>query len=233
MVHTDDQDNVYVLGEMMNSGSVDLDPGPGTSILTWSFGDLPGGGRFVAKYDSNGALQWGWKTDRTTAIAVSPSGMLVILYGVQDEEDEVDMDPGPGTAWAHGPGVGVGRYSTNGEYISSFSLLGANVRHCEVGDGGEVLLFGSFLGTTDLDPGGPEHVVTSNGHYDLFLAKYDATDALLWARTIGGPGMEYTSDLRADGTDHLLTFRTVGAVPVEQFDVDPGPAEVWTGYLLN
>ncbi len=230
-VRTDDQDNVYILGTKNNSGSIDLDPSPGSQLLSWDFGQLPGSGRFVAKYDSLGHYQWGYRADDLRGITVSPSGSVVVLAYVQGSWD---ADPGPGVhQLSAAEGLGVARWTTDGEFVSAFVISGAHARHCETDDAGNIVLLGNFLESIDADPGGGVQTLVSNGYYDVWIGRYDAQNVLDWAYAIGGPGQEYSSDLVVNGNNLLMTLRTVGDNPVEQFDTDPGPDTAMTDLSQN
>ena len=51
---------------------------------------------------------------------------------------------------------------------------------------GNVYVTGLFDGTADLDPGPGIDNHTSNGNWDIYLSKFDASGNFLWARTWGG-----------------------------------------------
>lgn len=227
-VRTDAHDNVYVLGSMNNSGAVDLDPGPGTQVHSWNFGDLPGSGHFIAKYDSTGNYLWGYRQDALRSIAVSPSGDIVCLAYL---EDFWDADPGSSTHMiSASEGVGVARWSTNGTFISAFAMDGPHALLCATNDEGAIFLYGQYTGTFDADPGPASEWLASNGYYDSWLARYDASGSFVWAFSIGGVGQEYASDLRLHGPYLFTTLRTVGPPDIAQFDLDPGPDTVLTNF---
>jgi len=229
-VRTDAQDNIYVFGLMANTGSVDLDPGPGSATLSWNFGGLPGSGYFLAKYDSSGTYQWGLKADALRAIAVSPAGDVVLSVLV---DGSWDADPGPGTYMVSGNGMALVRWSTNGTFIAASVIEGSIAMHLLTNDQGDVFLLGQFTDSIDVDPGPNVAMLSSSGYSDVWVAKLDAMDQLEWSGVMGGVGMEYAGDLAFSEGDLLLTLRTVGPVPMQQFDVDPGPDTAWTAFGQN
>jgi hypothetical protein len=226
-VRTDALENVYVLGHKANSGSVDLDPGPGSATLSWNFGGLPGSGWFIAKYDSLGDLQWGYKMDMVRSIDVSPSGETALVAYV---DGAWDADPGPGVHMVSGDGGVVIRLSTDGMFQSAMVFQGAHCNQVLIDDAGEVHVLGQFVDPVDIDPGPDTTMLISNGYADVWMARLDAADSLIWAVRIGGTGQDLACDLAFAGADLLLTLRTIGNIPVEQFDADPGPDTAFTTF---
>lgn len=55
---------------------------------------------------------------------------------------------------------------------------------------GNLFVYGYFSNTVDIDPGPSYTPFTSNGNYDLYVAKFDPNGAMLWARQFGGIGAE-------------------------------------------
>lgn len=229
-VRTDAQDNIYVFGRMANTGSVDLDPGPGSATLSWNFGGLPGSGYFLAKYDSSGTYQWGLKADALRAIAVSPAGDVVLSMLL---DGSWDADPGPGTYMVSGNGMALVRWSTNGTFVAASVIEGSIAMHLLTNDQDDVFLLGQFTDSIDVDPGPNVAMLSSSGYSDVWVAKLNAMDQLEWSGVMGGVGMEYACDLAFSEGDLLLSLRTVGPVPMQQFDVDPGPDTAWTNFGQN
>lgn len=51
---------------------------------------------------------------------------------------------------------------------------------------GSVYVLGRFSGTMDVEPGPGQTIITALGESDMFLIKYSASRALLWAKSTGG-----------------------------------------------
>lgn len=83
---------------------------------------------------------------------------------------------------------------------------------------GSVYVTGTFTGSVDFDPGAGITVLTSIGLADIFLAKYSATGALVWADRIGGTAADTVSSLARDVGGNLYLGGGFEGAP----DFDPG-----------
>lgn len=86
---------------------------------------------------------------------------------------------------------------------------------------GAVITIGTFLNSTDLDPGPGVFTVTSNGNADVFIQKVDAFGNFLWGASFGAStsSPESAASVTVDSQDNIiLTGRTSSTV-----DLDPGP----------
>lgn len=86
---------------------------------------------------------------------------------------------------------------------------------------GAVITIGTFLNSTDLDPGPGVFSVTSNGNADVFIQKVDAFGNFLWGASFGAStsSPESAASVTVDSQDNIiLTGRTSSTV-----DLDPGP----------
>jgi hypothetical protein len=81
-------------------------------------------------------------------------------------------------------------------------------------------LAGLFAGTTDLDPGPGVFPLASNGDADIYVAKYDASRTVVWARQFGGAGFDqaYKAAVDRDGNTYVIA-QVNGAVTFDSFTV--------------
>ena len=83
---------------------------------------------------------------------------------------------------------------------------------------GNTFTTGTFVGTTDFDPGEGVYNLTSSGALDVFVTKIDALGVLVWAKQIGGT---------ANDTGQTVTLDSAGNIYVSgnfyhTADFDPG-----------
>jgi hypothetical protein len=64
---------------------------------------------------------------------------------------------------------------------------------------GDVFVVGSFSATADFDPGAGRTELASAGGTDVFVLRLTRDGALVWARRLGGPGVDTGLDIAVDG----------------------------------
>jgi len=188
-VSNDGNGNTFMQGRFF--GTVDLDPGSGVDEHT-SAGT---GGFYLIKFDQSGNFSWArsWS---------GPEGPI----GSENPPTDADVynfmhgrESGPSGLMQGGPGSGGGtfsedydlifsRFDTDGNF-SGAATFGGNgawdYYHVATDSNDNILISGTFTGTTDLDPGPGVDERTPNGVYDLFLTKFDSEFNALWTVTWG------------------------------------------------
>jgi hypothetical protein len=143
-------------------------------------------------------------------------------------QNTVDFDPGPGTvtlgAGQLGVKMAIAKYRTDGSLVWARSIAGIAptaattvVPHGVAVDAADSIYVIGYFGitdasganavpsTVDFDPGPGIASRTNSGERDPFVAKYDASGNLLWAKTIGNTSVAPTNteerawDLAVDG----------------------------------
>ncbi|HEX2607954.1 MAG TPA: hypothetical protein VHK91_11265, partial [Flavisolibacter sp.] len=225
----DPDNNIYLTGSY--TGTVDFDPSPGTYNLTASNNSLHA---YLSKYDAGGHFIYarsinGSGTETTAGIAADLANHLFLCGSFTKT---ADFDPGPASqpltagSGATGTNGFFGAYSFDGEWISSglqggYDVVGLN---CEVLDvvtdaQGNSYQVGVFNGTVDFDPG-PETVsLKSNGSYDVFLSKYDASGKLVFVKSFGSSSDDRGYAIGLDKNGHII----IAGYFYGQADFDPGP----------
>jgi len=220
-VTTDVSGDVSVIGYF--EGTFDFDPGAGTDEHT-SNGEFD---TFLSTFDSDGAFQWtrtwgGMLTEAGFGLSADSSGNK---YASGWYMDTVDFDPG----------IDVDEHTSNGDkdiYLSSFdpdgNFLWARAwggtmsdicNDVAVDEPGNLFITGSFQDIVDFDPGPGNDEHLSNGGDDGFIARFNTSGNILWARTWGGSELDIGLGLTTDASDNLfITGYFEGAV-----DFDPGP----------
>jgi hypothetical protein len=192
-IGSDAADNYYVCGQVRDSLDVDF----GTAVLDI----IPTNqtSMFIAKYSSAGALIWAAQIGNNnafiypTSMKIDPNGNIY-MTGLASTEPfvNIDFDPGPDTfnlasASTNTRFQWVLKLNTNGEFrwaddIQSINSSSLQSGALNVDNNGNVFISGSWDNT--LDFGGPLNISLSSPiqKYSSFLAKYNSTGVLQWAK---------------------------------------------------
>ncbi len=152
---------------------------------------------FVASFSTTGSLRYafpfgGGNSDVGKRIAIDGNGNI---YVTGYFENDVDLDPGPGEAIVSavaGEDIFLASYDSSGVYRFGISMgTGGHQRGHDVAVDGSGVTFvtGYFTGTVDFDPGSTSFELTAPNtppYHEAFLASYDDTGALRYARRMGG-----------------------------------------------
>ena len=189
----DSADNVYVIGDF--AGTIDFDPGPGTTNKTPTAYDA-----FIVKLDSSGGLVWvstfsgsgyAYGGEFGSNIAVDTAGNV---YVASSFSGTVDFDPGAGSAnlTSTNNDVYVAKLNSSGGLEWARALGGTNSdtgTAIAVDSSGNVYSTGRFQGSGDFDPGLGTETLTSGGgsqDSDVFISKLDASGNFIWAKSLVG-----------------------------------------------
>ena len=227
-VAVDAAGNVFTTGSF--SGTVDFDPGTGTSFLTSAGGlDI-----FVSKLTNAGNFVWAKQLGGLDnfvvgqGIALDGSGNV---YSCGYFQGVADFDPGIGiynlTSNNSGSsqGVFISKLDASGNFTWAKQFYGTGN---DFGYGiaidvtGNVFTTGAFNGTADFDPGpGTVFLAPASGGKDIFVSKLDASGNFVWAKQFGGPGAadDYGHAIIVDGSGNVYTTGRF----LETVDFDPGP----------
>ena len=190
-------------------GTVDFDPGSGTTLLTTV------GNRdiFVQKLNVNGNLIWVKQiggTDRDVALSITTdaSGNLYITGYFTGT---VDFDPGLGTKLLTSAGdedVYVQKFDVNGNFlwVKRIGGMDNDIGYSITTDvNGNVYLTGSFSGMVDFDPGSGSKYFTASGIRDIFIQNLDSNGNLLFATHMGGIGISQGHSIIIDSYGNICT----------------------------
>jgi hypothetical protein len=219
-ITTDGVGNVYVTGPF--EGTVDFDPGLGTSNLTSA------GGRdiYICKLDENGNLIWvrgmgGGFDDAGLGIVSDNNGNIYITGYFRGT---VDFDPGTGITNLTSVGendIFILRLDSSGNFVWAKSMGGllndAGVDIDLDSTNGYIYLTGNFFGVADFDPGTGTNYLTSKGEGDIFVSKFDGNGNFVWAEGIGGTLNDRGLAITVAGSHVYLTGSFQDMV-----DFDPG-----------
>jgi hypothetical protein len=214
--------NVYTTGYF--NGTVDFDPGAGTSNL------ISGGGpdAFVQKLDASGNFVWAKSAGSSSndygyAIAMDGSGNV---YVTGSFIGTVDFDPGPGTFTLTSAGsneIYIQKLDAGGNFVWAKKIGSTS---SDVGNGittdsfGDVYVAGEFTGTVDFDPGVGTYTIASVGSIDIFILKLDAGGNFLWSVAMGSTIGDRAQAINVDGSGIIYT--TGVFYGTADFDIGPG-----------
>jgi hypothetical protein len=220
----DNAGNVFVIGTF--EGTVDFDPGPGSTVET-AFGESD---VYMVKFDTNGNFRWVdtwgsdyledfvWDVDATSTGVVCVVGTFTGM---------TDFEPGPfqDLYIAEGMHDIYLNFLSNsdGEYIGVYTwggLADDSVNAVEIDSGNNIYVLGMFEAAVDFNPlGGEDWYVSAHYPDSPFLTKFGPGGTYLWTRTWGTDsgwckGYDMTCD--SDGNTYITGTFT------EAVDLDPG-----------
>ena len=187
-VAVDAAGNVYVTGGFQ--GTADFGP---FTLTSAGFGDV-----FVAKYSPTGDVLWvqrggGTGFDQGWDVGVDAAGNAYVAGNFNGTADF-----GPFTLTNVGQGDAfIVKYAPTGEVLWARSGGGPAVDEAlaaAVDAAGNAYVAGSFNGTATFGA----FTVASAGGGDLFVARYDPNGQALWARSGGGPDLDFGNGVAVD-----------------------------------
>ena len=218
---TDAVGNVYVLGNFEDTA--DFDPSASTFNLTSAGGE----DIFIVKLDATGNFVWakqvgGTNNDLGYGITTDPSGNI---YLTGFFEDTVDFDPGAGVFNFTSAGFNdafILKLDASGNFIWAKQFAGTSsvsANAIDIDSSGMVYVAGDFYETADFDPNAGIFNLTAAGNFnDIFVCKLDSSGNLVWAKQMGGNGIDIARAIAIDASGNVFTTGDFRAVA----DFDPG-----------
>ncbi len=217
--------SVYTTGFF--SGTVDFDPGIGVFNLTSTGG--PGyADIFISKLDASGNFLW---AKRMGGAANGNTGTSVILdasgnvYTTGGFTGTSDFDPGIGVFNLTSAGlydIFISKLDAAGNFVWAKTMGGSSTEFglsMKIDASGNLYTTGYFAGTVDFDPGiGIFNITSLFGSRDVFISKLDANGNFVWAKTMGGSGMENGNGISVDASGNIYTVGIFEGTA----DFDPG-----------
>jgi hypothetical protein len=191
-IAVDGSGNSYITGTFRNLASF------GSTTLT-SSGDED---IFIARYDASGNVLWakragGTNKDAAFGIAVDGSGNSYITGEFQGN---ATFGSTTLTSTSSQPDIFIARYDASGNVLwakqAGGNSSGDYGRNIAVDGSGNSYITGEFEGSASFG----NTTLTSSGGVDIFVAKYDASGNVLWAKRAGGNLEERASGIDLDGS---------------------------------
>src|SRR4030095_11395856 len=134
----------------------------------------------LAKYTTNGQYVFAFKIGGTgldviRGIDIDNASNVYITGDFNGTN--IDFDPSPSTALLSSNGssdIFVAKYNSSGQYIWALNAgsSGGEISWDVATDNNSLYITGGFTGIADFNPTAVTDNLTSNGGYDIFLAKY-------------------------------------------------------------
>ncbi|MBS3739437.1 MAG: T9SS type A sorting domain-containing protein, partial [Psychroflexus sp.] len=217
----DENEDILLTGSYENS--IDLNPSDTTADEFFSNGSKD---IFVAKLDNMGNYVWGNSfggpdSDLIDVIKNMPSGIYIggTISGT------VDLDPGSGTDVISTNGVKDGffsKFDSTGTYQYGYTIGGADDASAtervyditQVNDG-NLIIIGTFTGTTDFDLSSSVANTVSNGGADNYILKIMPDGSYIEHVTIGGVNNEGSPQVLENSAGDYLSIGTFSSPSVD------------------
>jgi hypothetical protein len=200
-VNTDVSGNVYVTGHFKSPTIVF-----GTTTLTNAGGsnyDM-----FIVKYDTGGNVLWakragGTGYDEGVSVTIDPTGAVYVTGNF----DSFTMVAGSTTLTNTGSAdMFLIKYDAAGAILWAKSATGTGFDggYSIAADASGVYITGTFsglhftIGTTTLT-----NADASGTNPDIFVAKYDVSGTVLWAKRGGGPDLDFGNSIAVDASGNI------------------------------
>ena len=226
-ISLDASGNIYIAGEFA---------GPTLTIDTITLTDSSYSDIFIAKFNADGNVLWaksigGTHDDWANSIAVDPSGNFYIVGWY----DSPTLSFGSTTLTSAGSEeIYLAKFDTNGNPIWAKSATGTAwdcANSVAIDSYGNVFFSGGFESST-LNFGST--TLTNVGGEDIFLAKYDSSGNIIWAKGIGGTSgrnansvaMDALGNVSLSGTFYSPTI-SIGATTLTNADNTSNTADLF------
>ncbi len=150
----------------------------------------------------------GTQFENAMGIAVDSSSNIIVSGYFSGT---ADFDPSAAThnlTSSGGNDIFLARYDSAGNYLWAIAIGGAGeeLTYADpaVDEYGNIYICGVFDTGADFNPNGPTYLLNNRGGQDGFIAKYDSTGTLIWARGMGGSSNDII--YRIDYKNYLILF---------------------------
>ena len=194
----DDAGNVYITGEL--EGTADMDPG--RSIYNFTSQGLTD--IFILKLDKEGNFVWarqigGASRDVGSCLSVNASGGAIVSGSFGGTVDFGNKTFLTSSGYSD---VYVCQYDASGKFQWAKNIGGTTSNdycHSMVLDSnGDIYLTGIYDDIADFDPSSARYELTCKGEYDVYICRLDKNGSLIWAKSIGGTGMDEVAQITLD-----------------------------------
>ncbi|MBK7761882.1 MAG: SBBP repeat-containing protein [Bacteroidetes bacterium] len=209
----DTANNIYIAGSFR--GTVDFDPNAGIANLTAAGTDSISDG-YISKLDAAGNYVWAKRIGDNNSEIAETIGVDALgnVYTTGWYSGTVDFDPNAGIftqTSSGGYNMYILKLDAAGDFIWAKSLQTNAVFSDEyvwdfaIDDLNNLYCTGYFLGTVDFNPNAGIFNLVSAADVDIFILKLDALGNFVWAKSMGGLGMDYAYSIALDAARNVYT----------------------------
>ena len=197
-INIDFAGDIYTAGYY--TGTVDFDPSAAISNLT------PVGANDICilKLNSVGNFVWaksmgGAGYDYAYSIVTDPSGNV---FTTGSYENTADFNPGAGTFTLTGTAaksIFISKLDVNGNFSWAGKFGNGSGNAITTDQFNNIFVTGSYIGTSDFNPGTGTYNLTSAGSDDIFISKLSNNGTFISANTIGNTASDIGKTIETDG----------------------------------
>ncbi len=176
-------------------------------------------------------------TDNGRGIIIDKANSFIYTTGAFSST-LVDFNPATGTnnelSSAGNTDTYLAKYDLNGNYLWAIGLPGAGTENpiaMDLDSSGNIYITGAYNNQTNFNPNGTSVNLNpvSIGANDIFVAKYNPSGLLVWARSMGGALNDVGIGIAVDSYNNVYTtgyFNTNATYPTADFDPGAGTANL-------
>jgi len=214
-IAVDESGNSYVTGDFGGTATFGAGEINETTLISAGDSDFFLADIFVAKYDSSGSLAWAKRAGGTggdesgRGIAIDESGnsyvtgyfgrfSIMATFGAGEANQTILTSSGSDDIF-------VAKYDGGGSLLwakRAGGTGGDNGLGIAVDGSSNSYVTGSFIGAATFGVGetNETELISSAGNVQIFVAKYDSSGGLVWARQAGGTNTDDGFSIRVDGS---------------------------------
>lgn len=204
-ITVDASGNIYTIGFFLQTA--DFDPGANVSDLT-SAGSYD---IFISKLDASGNFVWvkqmgGTGADVGTAITMDAGGNIYVTGTFQETANFDTSSNTYSLTSAGGEDIFIAKLNPAGNIVWIKQMGGTDSDYSgaiALDDAGNIYTTGNFNDVVDFDPGSGTSNLTSAGTIDVFVSKLSNSGNFIWAKQMGGSGMDYANSITVDASNNI------------------------------
>ncbi|HKR07335.1 MAG TPA: T9SS type A sorting domain-containing protein [Bacteroidia bacterium] len=194
-ITTDLSGNAYITGSFLSSA---------VTFGSWTITNSGGYDMFLAKLDTYGNVLWaksaaGSSNDDGQSVTTDAAGNLYLAGNFRSPAFTLDTITLINPGGANSPyDIYIARYDTSGTIVwakSAGGTIGERIAGIAADANGNVYIVGDFESP---NIGFDTIVLTNTGQQDIFIAKYDTSGNVLWAKSAAANGYASCSAIAAD-----------------------------------